>query len=201
MQTKVLSFLARYGTAIAIGVGVCLWVIYPWLKPPPGQTFYRIVERPYRADQGILDGVDTKMVQVPVYAPSERQRAKIEKKVGADLPPGEIVAVGSTKGLPYGANLIAYLPPVRIGEDGSVTQPPVEILVVPKKQPLFASLVREREVGAYVGFGKGLQTAYSLEYRQGLFRVGPLSLEGKAGVIHTPALTDYYVMVGGKVRF
>ena len=171
MQTKVLSFLARYGTAIAIGVGACLWVIYPWFKPSPGITLYRVVQAPYRADQNILAGVDTSNVVVPAYRPTERQKAKIEDKIGTPLPKGDTLAIGSAKKLPYGANLIAYLPPPVIGEDGSVvTQPPVEILVVPKPAPLFESLVREREVGAYVGFGKDLQTAYSLEYRQGLFR-------------------------------
>lgn len=203
MKTKALSFLARYGTTLAIGAGLAFWGLYPWLNPSPTRTLYRVVERPYRADQGILKGVDTTTVEVPVYRPSERQRATIEKKVGGDLPTGEIVALGAVKRLPYGANILAYLPPPVIGEDGVVRQPAVELMVYPKKQPLFESLIREREVGVYWGVGgKGLQTAWGLEYRQGLARIGPIILEGRAGLLHFPALgTDHYIMVGGKVRF
>jgi len=198
MSTKIAWFFTRYGIALGIGVALTYLFLAPWLNPPKTQTLYRIVDRPYRASGELLKGVDTKDVVVPAFEPTARQKAKIEKKIGGELPKGKVIAGGRVGKLRYGGYAIAALPP--IGEDGE--QSPAEITIYPAKPPVFESLLREREVGVYVGFGKDLQRAYSLEFRQGLFRVGPLNFEAKLGVTQTPALsTDYYALVGAKVRF
>lgn len=198
MKAKLLS-------AVVILLLIASGWIYSWYRPPLQQTVYRMRPAPYVAPPS-FERLNISSVVVPVpegivaLQPTPKQRAKIEAKIGGPLPPDTLLGLKEIGKLPYGADLALTLKP-STNEDGTPGPGEVVATVYPRKAPFFElTPAREVSVGYGVG-GSGFTSVWMLEYRQGLFRVGPVNLGARAGVMAFDGSTKGYALVTASVRF
>lgn len=175
--------------------------VFNWYHPPKRAIAYRVTQnRPYEATRSRLEtripGVTTEVVpkEIVVLKPTERAKAKIEKKLDGKLPVGPILGIREIKDLPHGGRAVISLEPdASSGGDRAV------LTIYPRK-PTFFEWTLDRSLGVWGGYGLGGQV-WNLEFEQHLFRVGPAELSARAGVLASPLDTDAYVMVGASIRF
>ena len=177
------------GGAALLYLGI---TIHAWYFPPAARTLYRVVQVPYVAKYSdVLENLEDITVPVPAKkAPVGKEKEKIEKKLGGELKPGDIITAAEIKKLPYGGTVVVTLEPGKL---------PVST-VYPAKQPFF-EWINSREFSAYGGVGSGLQTVLGLELRQDLFRTGPAVWNARIGVLSLPAQVTPYAVVGVSVKF
>lgn len=194
-------------TAILLVAGAWIW---NWYHPPKDRTIVRMVESPYRAPDA-FQGLDLEKVVVPApggvqglkTAPSER--AKIEKKLGAPLPPDHLLSLKDIGPLPYGGTVALTLKP-STNEDGTAGPGEVVATVFPRRAPFFEwAPTRTFSLWGGVGGSSSGSTAgqmFGAEFRQDLFRTGMIRWDARAGAIHLVGQdTLWYAAVGAKVTF
>lgn len=173
-------------------------------------TLYKLQPPQYVAESaGVVRNVPVEDIPVPklrVLKPTEKQKAKIEKKIGGELPKDrEILDVVEIKPLPYGGyGVIGLTPPTQDGEGSQK----VDIKIYGRKPPFF-EWTPERIASLYGGTsgefgGTGSNTSgliANLELQQNLLRTGPAIWGFKAGVFITPSESRYYAMFGASVKF
>ena len=200
--------ILKHTTTLIVGAilafaGLQVW---QWYHPSPLRTLARPVQPPYdAADARLSRAIDKVVIPSPpegivALRPTQKQRDKIQKKVGGELPSGDILAIKDIGRLPDGATAVVTLSPDL--EHGGAAA--AHVRIYPKKSPFFQWTL-ERSIGAYWGQGFGDQRLsgrlLSVEFTQSLFRTGPLKWEAKAGTMLTPYGNFEYIMVGAKATF
>lgn len=199
------NLLSKTSIFIAGGVIIFLAIqIINWYNPPDRSVLYRLTPTPpYEAATSRLEAripeVDREVVpkEIVVLKPNKEAKEKIEKKLDGKLPVGPLLGIKEIKNLPYGGRgVISLEVDKKTGGEKAV------LTIYPKKPPFFEWKL-DRSIGVWggVGMGKLSGQVWNVEFEQNLFRVGPVELSAKTGLLVSPGGSDGYVLVGGKVRF
>lgn len=158
-QASKLAWKHRKNLVILVLV---LALIVVW-RSRPTDTGFR--PEPYRAPiVRTVEKVRTeiKEIKVPVYLPTPKQSKAIEKEIGGKIPTGDLLGVHEVKPSETGSKVV--ITQEKPGDALTVT-------VFPNKPKLFAWELKQRSIEAWSDVD---QVKIDAEFRQGLFRVGPV---------------------------
>ena len=186
--------IAVYGL-LALAIAILGFNVYAWYFPPKERTFYRVQATPYEATR-IYRDIQTHLasLNVEVLDPTPKERKKIEKKLGGELPPGDILS-------------IVEIEPLQFGGEGVVTAVEVDgkseirVKIYPNKQPFF-EFINTREITA--GYGVSQEgTAYLARFSHTLFRTGPVRWAYEVGTLGSGVAipVQSYAVVTASIRF
>ena len=205
MNLKVVSFVARYGLAVAITAFASIQV-YLWFNPPLDGSLYRNPNTPYEAPESpLIDDLDIPKVTLPpkeisALKPSERDVKKIEKEIGGKLPTGPLLSVREIKELCRGGKLVLTMEPVDVTKPEGAQR--VVPTIFPNKVPFFEwTLKREFSVAYGQSFGNFAGSFVHLDLRQELVRTGPVEWFVAGGAFVGQGWSNAYVEGGGRITF
>lgn len=154
-----------------------LVLIVVWRSRPEGTGFQ---PEPYRAPLvKVVEKIKTveKVIKVPVYIPTPKQADKIEQEIAGPLPAGDLLGIHEVKASETDSKVV--ITQEKPGE-------PLTVTVFPERPRLFKWELKQRSAEAWSDVDP---FDPDVEYRQGLFRIGPVHIGARVkqdNILHDP---------------
>lgn len=157
--SRSLSLAWKYRDKLVIGVLalalLAVWKTRPgdpgWVPGPTPAPLIRTVEKVK---------TEIKEIKVPVYYPTPKETSKLEKQIGGEIPPGDLLGVHSIKLFEREGYITITQP-----ESGK----PLEVTVFPKPEKWFQWKLHDRAAFLWTDVNR---LDPDIEFRQSLFRMG-----------------------------